>query len=591
MQHTVFTIFFVLFHVSCLLAQPVLTPDIDVDELRAHVGMLASEEFQGRRPGTLGGEMASEYIHEQLRALGIRLLYDEGYQSFSIVRGVEEGENCALRFNGFEAKRGRDFRPLAFSASTSLAANVVFVGYGFDFEKDGVSWRDYAGLEIEGAWVLLLRGSPDEKDAMYEPHVSLRAKALKAQDNGAAGVLFVAGPVFQEKDETVALKYQPQDAAMAIPVISITRSIADRMLAGTTLAKLEATLNESRSPLRADCDATLDATVDLRQLRITGRNIVAMIEGSDSTVSDEYIVLGAHYDHLGLGGHGSGSRRPDTTAVHFGADDNASGVSAVIEIAERIALSGDEFRRSVIVALFDAEEMGLLGSKEFTNNPPVDPASMILMCNLDMVGRLDTADAVINIGGTGTADGLDGIVERVGASHGLRVSMSPEGFGPSDHASFYAKDIPVLFFFTGVHEDYHTPFDAADRLNYEGKKRVADMVYDIVHTVANNDERLAFQEAGPKSRPSGEQRFKVTLGIMPDVSGGDGKGLRADAVIPGRPAALGGMKKGDVIVAMEGRAVTNVYDYMSRLGEFSVGQRISVEVMREGEKLVLIVEL
>jgi hypothetical protein len=292
-----------------------------------------------------------------------------------------------------------------------------------------------------------------------------------------------------------------------------------------------------------------------------------------------------------MGGPGSGSRRPDTLAVHNGADDNASGTAAIMEIIERLAAMQPHPRRSIVFASFSAEEMGLLGSKEFVNHPPVDLSKVQAMVNLDMVGRLDPKTHGISIGGVGTAKGLEDRVRKYTEQHGLHATFSQEGYGPSDHASFYTKDIPVLFFFTGINEDYHTPDDDADRINYEGEKQVADCVADIVADLANGDERLAFTEAGPKQPKEGRRRFKVTLGIMPDVTGGDGSGLRVDAVMDGRPAKVAGMLKGDVIVSMEGKSVTNIYDYMARLSECKSGQRISVEVRRGDEVKVLIVQL
>jgi Zn-dependent M28 family amino/carboxypeptidase len=320
------------------------------------------------------------------------------------------------------------------------------------------------------------------------------------------------------------------------------------------------------------------------------QNVEFMIEGSDPILKGEYIVIGAHYDHLGYGGSGSGSRRPDTNAIHYGADDNASGVSSVLEIAEKLYAYKSALKRSVLVYLFGAEEMGLLGSKHLVNNPNIELSKMKHMINLDMVGRLGE-DKGLTVGGTGTAAGIEDILNKLSEGHNLNIKTSPEGYGPSDHASFYSKDVPVLFFFTGIHEDYHTPADVPGKINYEGMKSINNMVYDLVVELANLDEALAYQEAGPKTRETSRRKFKVTLGIMPDVSGSGVKGLTADAVMEGRPADLAGMKKGDVIVAMEGKPVNDIYEYMSRLSEFKPGQRISVDVMRDGEKVVLIVDL
>jgi aminopeptidase YwaD len=566
-----------------------VSPEIEAGELQDHVTYLASDELAGRKPGTPGALAAAEYVREQFRAAGLQLLADDGMQRFPIVTGISAGENSRLAVNDAAATLGESFTPLSFSASAALKAGVVCVGYGFDFETDSGEWRDYADRDVEGSWVLILRGSPDDESGDYDPFSSLRKKALVARDHGAAGVLFAAGPSFDKDDALVELAYQQQQASMDIPVLSITRPLADALLEGRTTAELEKELTAALAPVAVPTRGTVDAEVEMQRHTVDGLNVVGMVDGTDPSLAQECIILGAHYDHLGMGGPGSGSRRPDTSAVHNGADDNASGTAAIIEIAERIA--ADPLPRPVVVVAFTAEEMGLLGSKHFAANPPVDIGKATLMCNLDMVGRMKEGEKSMTVGGTGTAKGLSTLVEDVITAHGFAAKMSPEGYGPSDHAAFYTRDIPVLFFFTGVHEDYHTPDDDADRLNYPGGVQVADVVADIIAAVAKRQDALAYTEAGPKSRPSTSKRFKVTLGIMPDVSSSESRGLRADAVMPDRPAARAGMKKGDIIVAMEGKPVDGVYQYMDRLSEFKPGQRISVEVLRDGEKVVLIVEL
>ncbi len=575
---------------SCDLSAQV-SETIEADELRAHVEYLASDALKGRMPGTPGGDSAAAYVRDRFREAGLKLLGDDGYQSFEVVTGIEAGDGCALTVAGEAAERGSSFMPLSFSGEGTLNDEVVCAGFGFDFESDTGAWRDYADLDAEGKWVLILRGSPDDESGDYDPFMSLRKKAMVARDHGAAGVLFTAGPKFDKDDALVELDYQRQESSMDIPVLSITRGIANRLLHQTTVAELEARLVEAKQPLPAACTGSVNATVELVRKSISAHNVVGMIRGSDPALADKYIVLGAHYDHLGMGGPGSGSRRPDTTAVHNGADDNASGVAAVIEIAERLAASPAGLKRSVIAVAFSAEEMGLLGSKYFVDHPPVDLGTVTLMANLDMVGRMEEGKKSVSIGGTGTAVDLDSLVSTVTAEQGFSAALSPEGYGPSDHAAFYSRNIPVLFFFTGVHQDYHTPADDADLLNYEGEKQIGDLITDILLRIDGRSEALAYQEAGPKSRPRTSKRFKVTLGIMPDVSGSETRGLRADAVIKGRPADLAGMQKGDIIVAMEGKPVGGIYEYMNRLSEFKAGQRISVEVLRGEEHVVLIVEL
>ncbi|PLX24133.1 MAG: hypothetical protein C0600_13705 [Ignavibacteria bacterium] len=567
-----------------------VSEDITSDELREHVEFLASDELQGRKPGTEGGDAAAEYIRDRLREAGLELLDNDGMQSFPIVTGISAADDCALTVDGVVAELGKNFTPVSFTGEAAVEAGVVFAGYGFDFELDSSAWHDYEGLDVTGKWVLVLRGSPDSESGDFDPFMSLRKKAMVAHDHGAAGVLFTSGPGFDKDDALVEMGYQQQERAMDLPVLSISRTLADDLLGETTIESLEKELNTQRAPLRTACSGSVSSSIRMERHSIEGHNVIGLIKG-EGPHADEYIVLGAHYDHLGMGGPGSGSRRPDTSAVHNGADDNASGVAAIIEVAERISASGKVPGRSILVVAFTAEEMGLLGAKYFVDNPPVDLQSLKLMCNLDMVGRMPEGEKSLSISGTGTAEGLSALVEDVVAKEGFTAKLSPEGYGPSDHAAFYSRDVPVLFFFTGINQYYHTPEDDADKLNYVGEKLLADLVHGIVEAVAQRPDALTYVESGPKSRPATSKRFKVTLGIMPDVSSSNEKGLRADAVMEGRPAFRAGMKKGDIIVSMEGKSVNGVYEYMDRLSEFKSGQRITVEVLRDGEKVLLIVEL
>jgi hypothetical protein len=569
-------------------------PEITLEELSEHVYFLASEELEGRKPGTEGGMKAAKYIKDNLKGSGLFPLYENGFQYFDVLASIEYGTNNKLSFNNFEGELSKNFAPLAFSKDTSITAAAIFVGYGFDFEDDSLSWHSYDGIDVTDKWAVVFRGSPDDEghNSPYTMHSSLRQKTLKARDKGAAGVIFISGNEFDETDELIPITHEKAPTHIGLPVVHVKRNIIDKLLEDyeVTTELLEKQLLETNAPNSFELEVPISISTDVERLQEKTQNVEFMIEGSDPILKDEYIVIGAHYDHLGYGGSGSGSRRPDTNAVHYGADDNASGVASVLEVAEKLYANRSSLKRSVLVYLFGAEEMGLLGSKYLVNNPNIELSKMKHMINLDMVGRLGE-DKGLTVGGTGTALGIEDILNRLSEEHSLSIKSSPEGYGPSDHASFYSKDVPVLFFFTGIHEDYHTPADVPEKLNYDGMKSINDMVYDLIVELANLDEALAYQEAGPKTRETSRRRFKVTLGIMPDVSGSGVKGLTADAVMEGRPADLAGMKKGDVIVAMEGKPVNDIYEYMSRLSEFKPGQRISVDVMRDGEKVVLIVDL
>ena len=567
--------------------------EITIPELKNHITFLASDSLKGRKPGTLEGKIAAEYIRGQLKENGLELLGEDGFQYFKVTSGIEIGENNSIAYGDSVGKIEEDFMPLAFSSNGTVSANVVFVGYGFDFDLDSLAWNDYEGMDVKGKWCMILRGDPDNNNhtSPYVLYSSLRKKVLTAKDHGAAGVLFVSGEKFDKKDELIDPHADKSQSDAGINVIQIKRNLADFLLkeSSQTISTLEGQLDSMKTPNSFALTTDFTGTTEVIKTKIQTQNVVALLKSDHQTSTDEYLVIGAHYDHLGFGGTGSGSRRPDTVAVHNGADDNASGVAAIIEIVEKLVSQKQSLKRNIIFIAFGAEEMGTVGSRYFANNPLVELEKIKYMVNVDMIGRMEKKN--ITVGGTGTAKGLEEIISNLAKDLDINVKMSPEGYGPSDHANFYAKDIPVMFFFTGAHEDYHTPADDVELINFDGTKQVSDFVYDLICELSNLDEALAYQEAGPKTKPMGRRRFKVTLGIMPDVAATDIKGLGVTIVMKDRPAERAGMQKGDIIVAMEGKPVNDIYEYMNRLSDFKVGQRISVEVLRNGEKVILIVEL
>lgn len=556
------------------------------------VNYLASEELAGRKAGETGDSLAAHFIREQFKDIGLQLLYENGLQNFSLVSSVETGNNNLLKFKDINFELAVDFLPYSFTANKSVTAPVVFAGYGISFSQDSIQWNDYANIDVKGKWVLILKGDPeiDKPESVFSIYSEERAKVLIAQDNGAAGVLLVAGKKFNEKDELQNLFYDKNSSIYSIPVFQITRHVADILLKNTayTIDQLEERINTSMHSIVLNCEAELTGSADVIQKTAKSYNVAGLLEGNDPILKSEYLVIGAHYDHLGMGGPGSGSRALDTLAIHYGADDNASGVATVIEIASRAVFEKTN-RRSLIFVAFGAEEMGLIGSTKFTSDPPIDLAKVIAMFNFDMVGRLDENTRSLSIGGTQTAIETEEILNRFNKNFNL--IFSPEGSGPSDHAAFYMQNIPVFFVSTGAHGDYHTPADTPDKINYKGIEQVVNYIWFVIQEISNRQEILSFQESGSKTRRTRGGRLKVTLGVMPDFAGQEKSGLRIDAVTKGKPASMGGMIKGDIITAINGNPVGNIYDYMNRLNNLEEGQTISIDIIREGKPMVLILQL
>lgn len=564
---------------------------ITLDELTQIAGRLASDEFAGRGTGTGGDSLAALFIREEFLKIGLAPFKDSGLQQFQVNTAVESGDRNMLIINGRKYLPGKDFAPLALTSNSGLRAPVVYCGYGFTSPADSLQWNDFNGIDIKGKWVLMLRGYPESNPAAkpYEEISSDRMKVMNARENGAAGVLLVSAEKWEPADNLE--KPSRSEGSAGIPVLHIKRGVADSILkpSGITLGELAERADSMTATGSFITSSFTEAEAEVITRQANTSNVVMKLGGTQP--DGEYVIIGAHYDHLGMGGPGSGSRNPDTVAIHYGADDNASGVALMIELAERLAAEKPKYARDILFVAFSGEEMGLLGSKYFVENMGIDPAAVNLMVNLDMVGRLKEGNG-LQVGGVGTATGLRDKVASLNDTTELSLSFTEEGYGPSDHSSFYAKDIPVLVFTTGAHLDYHTPYDTWDRLNYDGMVRIGDLLYDIVNYAADEPARLAFTEAGPKSpAQSMSRRRGVTFGIMPDFAGNVKTGLRADFVTPGKPAALGGMEKGDIIVAIEDKPVNNIEDYMFRLSQLKPGQTVTVEVIRGEKRELLIIQL
>jgi len=572
--------------------KPKTDPEIAAHEIQSIIGVLGSEEMGGRYPGSAQDKILADYITEALKDAGLVLYERTGLQPFDIVTDLETGDANKFDYPGGSMEFGDDFMPCAFSDTGSVEGNLVFAGYGFHINSDSLAWDDYGIVDVKGKWVMILRGVPGDQEATspYFNYSEDRSKALFASDQGAAGVILVSGSNFDPDDRLDELKGKQH--VLTIPVIQLTKSAADRLLiaAGAdTLGTLNQELSSGLSPLSFETELWLDITVDLHPKKVETFNTIALLKGAEPALRDQVVIIGAHHDHLGMGGPGSSSRTPDTVAVHYGADDNASGVAGVIEIAENLVTRSPA--RTVVFTTFGAEEMGLVGSKYLVEHPPVDLSDVQAMINLDMVGRLNE-ERQLQIGGVGTSPGFKDLLDSLNAPYGFKLKFANEGYGPSDHAAFYAKDVPVLFFSTGGHSEYHTPADKPGTINEEGEAEVLRFAADVALALADIEDRIAFTEAGPKVKGSSRGRYGgITLGLMPDVTYDGNDGMPVMFVTEGKPAQLGGIRKGDVIVAIENLSVGNVYDYMNRLKTLKEGMDIVVTVMRDGEKIDLVVRI
>ena len=590
---------FTLFSISIIIAFQfsVLTfvnaQKISTSTLEKQVKVLSSDSLAGRKPGLEGGNKAAAYIRDVFTKNKISLLGDHGYSYFEVVTNVELGAKNSINFFNTDFELNKDFRPITASSNGALNANLYFAGYGLDIHTDSLTWSDYpATFQVNRMWVIVMRGAPnaDKPDSKFAAYASDWSKITTAKDKGAKGVILVSPPSLEAKDSLMPIFVDQQAGSAGIPVINVSRNCIEKMLTNYSIniSAIEQQLNKEMRQTGMLIPMKLSASAELKITKGNTQNVIGIIEGSDPVLKNEYIVIGAHYDHLGMGGPNSSSRMPDTIAIHHGADDNASGVSSILEVATSIKALKTKPKRSIIIVAFGAEELGLVGSKHFFKNPVVDVKKIKAMINLDMVGRM-RAEKVLTVGGTGTATEFEEMLNTLEPTSKMKFVRSPDGYGPSDHSSFYMEGIPVLYFSTGAHSDYHTPFDTYEKLDYTSMKSIAELTYKTTLLLADRTSPLTYKEIG--SKPMGYRKLKVTLGIIPDMVSNDNKGLRVDGVRKGAPGEKGGMLKGDIIVSVNGQPVTNIYDYMARLQTLVPGQTANIEVNRNGKIEVLIIQL
>ncbi|HET7294289.1 MAG TPA: M20/M25/M40 family metallo-hydrolase [Vicinamibacteria bacterium] len=563
-------------------------PGDDVLRLHEDVRRLAADRWKGRRAGTREADQAATWIAERFKALGLKPAFGSSYlQSFGFIDGVTLGRRSRLVVAGKPYQSGEDFRPVSFSAAGPAEGTAVFAGYGLVAKDLGVD--DYDGLDVSGKVVLVLRHAPggDDPQSKWAPFVALRHKAASAHKGGAAALLVVTGPATPDaKDELVALRSDASLVDAGLPVLSVRRRVAETLFegSGTTLDAAQRSADSGHGRA-VELVARVVLAADVKPRRSATHNVAALRPGVDPAAGA--VVIGAHYDHLGLGLSGSLEARPEGK-IHHGADDNASGVAAVLEIARRLA--GAYPARTVLFAAFGAEELGALGSSYFLKNPPLPLERIAAMVNLDMVGRL--REDTLDVHGVGTSPAWRPLVEEANRAVNLRLRWHEGGLGPSDHSSFYLASKPVLFLFTGVHSDYHKASDTWDKLNAPGLARVVDLVSGVVADLAGSPAPVEFTRVAAEKEDQlrAGRGFRVWVGGIPDY-GSEAPGVRISGVTPGSPAEKAGLRGGDTIVRFGERKIRGIYDYTAALGERKPGEVVEVVVERDGGEVALQVTL
>ena len=554
---------------------------------------LSADAMEGRGLDTAGIALAADWIEAYLRRMDLRPAFGESYrQAFDVKIGVTLAEGNELKGIPDDA-----WTPLGFSSSGTFSGDLVFAGYGV--EAPEVGYQELEGLDLQGKVVLMLRYEPQEKDEgspfrgrKPSRWSAMRYKVLQARERGAAAVVFVTGPLQDEGEERLpVLKNDGPKSPAGLPVIQVSTSTAQKWLdaADLQLEEFQHAVDRDLTPRsQAIPGVRIEGIVALDAHYTRTENIVGMLPGRGA-LEDEYIVIGAHYDHLGYGGQGS--LKPNVTAIHNGADDNASGVVGALLAARRLrrALQDVPDHRTVIVAAFSAEEVGLAGSSHFVEDPPLPLEDCAAMLNLDMIGRLRD-DTLVALGSESAEEWMPLIDAAAAKTPELTITSHGDGYGPSDHTSFYASGVPVLHLFTGAHDEYHAPEDKADTLNALGAAQVAEFTAALARGLAVEETRLTYARSSSGPAMAGDSRgYGAYLGTIPDyrsMEATEGGVLLAD-VRTGGPADKAGIRGGDRIIGMAGTRIENLYDMTYALQDNKPGETIEVVVMRSDEELAL----
>ena len=578
-----------------------LKPEITRQDLETEVTWLAAPEREGRLTGSEGAKASSQWLADYVRANGLKPVAGDGYfDSFEFNSGERVlPEQCALTLKDANRettlKVEKNFRPLGFSENGETSGEVIFAGYGLSApEGNGARYNSYDGIDVKDKIVLILRYVPEGVDAPRRAQLNrysgLRYKAMMARERGAKAVLVVTGPNSPNAGELLPLINDGSNVGSGIVAASIDTATADALLAssGKNLKDLQTSIDTENPHAEGGFvlpGVTVKLSVGVEHIRKADRNVLACIPPPEGI--DEYVLVGAHYDHLGRGGSGTSmAHAGEEGQIHPGADDNASGSAAVMEVAASLAKERaehpEEFKRGIVFAWWSGEEIGLIGSAAFCEHPPLPLSKVSAYVNFDMVGRL--RDNKLTMQGVASSKIWRRELEKRNVAAGFDLTLQDDPYLPTDTTSFYPKRIPVLNFFTGSHEDYHRPTDTADKVNYEGLERIAKFARQIVLDLAETPERPDFarvqrSDSGGGSRDS----LRAYLGTIPDYST-EVKGVKLSGVRGGSPAEKGGLQGGDVIVEFAGQKIANIYDYTYALDAVKIGQPVKVGVERDGKR-------
>jgi hypothetical protein len=592
---------------------------------------LASDEMRGRGPETDGLERAAEHIAERWQSLGLdtKIFGDQPFQSFSIpgsvsfadpqtnsLRIMDEGlqPNSAVQASVTSLRLKEDFNPLSLGGNQAFQGPLCFVGYGITTNEPGFSYDDYASIDVRGKVVVLFRKEPQQADASSRfagtsasKHAYFTTKYANAMAHGASAVLFIndgvsllgkdPGEIDPENDRLPGIEDAGRsNSAQTIPVMFLRREVIEPHIVrhtGQTLYELEKAIDQDLKPRSVELRGVSAAgAVALKTESIGLKNVVCRIPGVGSLAS-ETIVVGAHYDHVGMGGPGSLS--PGVIAVHNGADDNASGTASLLELARKLSPYMNESsapRRQIVLIAFTGEERGLLGSRHYIKYPRFPIESTVAMINMDMIGRM--SDRQLIVYGTGTATQFPSLIDRVNQQMGFQIRKQSEGYGPSDHQPFYERKVPVLHLFTGLHTDYHRPTDDFEKINTDGIAAITDMVYQMTMELAKSPGKPSYVAVQGKANIRLPILRRARLGVRLVQFAADSElssRVQIESVAEDSPAFKASLKPQDVLLTIDRIALDSPQSLIDALSEKNPGDLVTLEIQRDNERINIPVTL
>jgi len=566
---------------------------------KRHVEMLAGDALEGRLAGSPGEKLAADYLVKELQRIGAKPLpaSTDFQMPFDFTAGSKDGGSTITVTREGGAPKAfatrAEVQALSFSDNGEISGPIVFAGYGLVVpDSQNFGYDSYQGLDVKDKIVLVLRYFPEDADqqtrATLARYSDLRYKAQAARQRGAKALVVVTGPRSPNAGEVVPMSFDTALAGSGLVAASASGAVANAIFAATpdkTLEAVQKELDGGNPHVAGFAIPALTVTVKaaVERQRQTGHNVIAYLPATTPTdaIKKPWVVIGAHYDHLGRGSAGGSlATKEQAGQIHHGADDNASGTSAVLAIAETLATQPR--KRNLIVAFWSAEELGLIGSNAFVTNPPVPTTEMAAYLNFDMVGR--SSDNKLTVQATGTSAIWPKMLEQANIAAGFDLTLQEDPYQPTDVGSFNQASVACLAFFTGAHADYHKPSDTADKINYEDLDRIVTFASGITRRLLDLDDAPSFTKVDQKTESGGGRAgLRIFTGTIPDYAT-EVKGLLLGGVIGGGPAEQAGLQKGDVIVEIAGQSIANIYDYTYALELLKIGQPAKVIYLRNGER-------